>query len=73
MSDGRSGELEGAGTPTCDRCGSEEAHAMGEGHLCAECFQLAGSSCGGGGMARDIVRRPHDPREGVAADPSGTC
>ena len=34
--------------PTCDRCGSDDAHAVDTGHLCPECFQLAGACCAGG-------------------------
>lgn len=73
MSNGDTGKAEHAKTPTCDRCGAEEAHAMGEGHLCAECFQLAGSSCGGGGIARDIAGRAPGGVRGTADGPAGTC
>jgi hypothetical protein len=31
--------------PSCDRCGSDEAHPVDTGHLCADCFQLAGACC----------------------------
>lgn len=73
MSNEGMGEGKVARTPTCDRCGSEEAHAVGEGHLCAECFQLAGSSCGGGGIARDIAGRAPGGVRGTAEGPAGTC
>lgn len=39
--------------PCCDRCGAPDAAALGDMNLCPDCFQLAGSSCGGGGVRRD--------------------
>lgn len=64
---------EAAGAPACDRCGSDEAHAVGEGHLCAECFQLAGSSCGGGGIARDLGGQASHAKGETMHGPAGTC
>lgn len=33
----------------CEECGAHEAHEMGGRWLCADCLQIAGSSCAPGG------------------------
>lgn len=68
-----SSRADGAGPPACDHCGADEAHPVGEGQLCAECFQLAGSSCGGGGVSQGVARRPPGAAGGTPHGSDDTC
>lgn len=68
-----SNRADGTASPACDHCGADDAHPVGKGHLCAECFQLAGSSCGGGGVSQDVARRPPGSADGTPRDSAETC
>ena len=73
MTGKQSKQADGASSPVCDHCGADDAHPVGEGHLCADCFQLAGSTCGGGGVSQDITRRLPASAGGTPIGSSGTC
>jgi hypothetical protein len=65
-------KMEGSspGDARCDHCGGPDAHPLGERSLCAECFQLAGSACSGGGIGSSPTTTFGQPLDhGASASP----